>query len=251
MRAILLSTLLFGIFAQVAIGVTPPDRYYLHDTATSGISPAGEHMNATQGTTETTLTFDTVGQTAYWYLDETWPTGSDDFALAAGNYTFNMYFGAGSQPWWDGNYSFRRPINISAGASSIPIDYPVKLTFNHSDLVSNGKSQADGDDMRIVHWNGTAWYEVDRALGNGSAWDTTTTTILFKTQAAIAASGFDVDHYLYYNHSTAASPPTTSRPTRPSPGWVWGTPSTSWDQPRCGSTTARTRTRTPPPSSSA
>ncbi|MDX1534661.1 MAG: hypothetical protein R3291_03475, partial [Thermoplasmata archaeon] len=58
--ALLLSTLLFGILTQVATGVAPPDRYYLNDVATSGISPAGEHMNATQGTTEATLTFDTV-----------------------------------------------------------------------------------------------------------------------------------------------------------------------------------------------
>ncbi|MEE9601058.1 MAG: hypothetical protein V3W22_05085, partial [Thermoplasmata archaeon] len=68
---ILLSTLLFGILAQVATGAPPPERYYLHDTATSGISPAGEYMNATQGSTEATLAFDTVGQSAYWYLDET------------------------------------------------------------------------------------------------------------------------------------------------------------------------------------
>ncbi|MFQ5908654.1 MAG: hypothetical protein ACE5JE_07515, partial [Thermoplasmata archaeon] len=212
--AVLLSTLLFGILAQVATGVSLPDRYYLHDTATSGISPAGEYMNATQGTAEATLTFDTLGQTAYWYVDEAWPTGGEDIGLAAGNYTFNMYLGGGGASWWDTNYSLRQPINISAGASAIPSNYPVKLTFNHSDLVTNGKSQTDGDDIRIVYWNGTAWNEVDRALGNGSSWDTASTTILFKTQASIAASGFDVDHYLYYNHSGAVSPPTNTLSAR-------------------------------------
>jgi hypothetical protein len=195
--------------------VSPSDRYYLHDTATSGISPAGEYMNATQGTAEATITFDTLGQTAYWYVDETWPTGSNEFALAAGNYTFNMYFGGGGgASWWDTNYSSRQPINISAGSSSIPSDYPVKLTLNHSDLVTNGKSQADGDDIRIAYWNGTAWSEVDRVLGNGSSWDSADTRVLFKTQASIAASGFDTDHYLYYNHSTAASPPTSTPSAR-------------------------------------
>ena len=212
--AVLLSTLLFGILAQVATGVSPPEQYYLHDTATSGISPAGEHMNASQGSTEATIAFDTVGQSAYWYVDETWPTGIEDYGLVAGNYTFSMYFAELPQPWWDANYSFRRPVNISAGASSIPANYPVKLTFDHAQLVTDSKSRADGDDIRIVHWTGSAWNELGRVLGNGTSWNSASTTILFKTQAAIAASGTDTDHFLYYNHSTAASPPTNTLSAR-------------------------------------
>ncbi|MFQ5553368.1 MAG: hypothetical protein ACE5EW_06585, partial [Thermoplasmata archaeon] len=211
---ILLSTLLFGILAQVATGVSPPERYYLHDTPTSGISPAGEHMNTTPGSTEATLAFDTVGQTAYWYVDETWPTGGEDYGIAAGNYTFNMYFDELPRGWWDSNYTFRRPINISAGSSSIPISYPVKLTFDHEQLVTDSKSQADGDDIRVVYWTGSAWNELDRTLGNGSSWNNASTTILFKTQTAIAASGFNTDHYLHYNYSAAVSPPTNTLSAR-------------------------------------
>ncbi|MEE9173768.1 MAG: hypothetical protein V3U30_02190, partial [Thermoplasmata archaeon] len=187
--AVLLSTLLFGILAQVATGVSPPERYYLHDTGTSGISPAGEYMNATQGSTEATLAFDTVGQSAYWYVDETLPTGSEDKLLAAGNYTFSMYFSEPPSGWWDSNYTLRQRINISAGSSSIPSSYPVKLTFNHAQLVTDSKSQADGDDIRVVYWTGTAWSEVDRTLGSGSSWNSASTTILFKTQAAIGTAG--------------------------------------------------------------
>ncbi|MEE9173371.1 MAG: hypothetical protein V3U30_00160, partial [Thermoplasmata archaeon] len=212
--AVLLSTLLFGILAQVATGVSPPERYYLHDTATSGISPAGEYMNATQGSTEATLTFDTVGQSAYWYLDETLPTGSEDKILAAGNYNFTMYFSELPGGWWDSNYTLRQRINISAGSSSIPSSYPVKLTFDHAQLVTDSKSQADGDDIRVVYWTGSTWNELDRALGSESSWNSASTTILFKTQAAIAASSFDTDHYLFFNHSTAASPPTNTLSAR-------------------------------------
>jgi hypothetical protein len=57
-------------------------------------------MNITAGSGGSTKAFNTGGQNAYWYLDATWPTGSSDATIAAGNYTFNMYFanrpGAGS-----------------------------------------------------------------------------------------------------------------------------------------------------------
>ena len=208
--AVLLSTLLFGIFAQVATGVSPPDRYYLHDTATSGISPAGEDMNATQGTTEAILTFDTVGQTAYWYVDETWPTGSDDFALAAGNYTFNMYVDELPRPWWNTSYAYRRTVNVTTAASPIPVDYPVNLTFDHASLVSQAKAQGDGDDVRVAFWNGTAWVETNRTLDSGSSWDDNATKIWFETKGAVPATGSDTNHFLYYGNTSAANPPTSS-----------------------------------------
>jgi hypothetical protein len=77
-----------------------PDTHYLHPTATSGITPAGEYMNITAGSGGSSKAFNTAGQNAYWYVDATWPTGNGDASIAAGNYTLNMYFanrpGAGS-----------------------------------------------------------------------------------------------------------------------------------------------------------
>jgi hypothetical protein len=171
-------------------------------------------MNASLGSTETTLAFDTVGQSAYWYVDEMWPPGSEDYGIVAGNYTFSMYFDELPQPWWDSNYSFQRPVNISAGASSIPTGYPVKLTFDHAQFVLDGKSQADGDDIRLVFWTGSAWTELGRVLESGSSWNDAATTILFKTQAVVPASSTDTNHFLYYNHSGATSPPTNTLAAR-------------------------------------
>jgi hypothetical protein len=49
-------------------------------------------MNTTIGSAGSTMAFNTPGQTAYWYSDQTWPTGSGDGGIAAGAYTLNMYF---------------------------------------------------------------------------------------------------------------------------------------------------------------
>ncbi|NIM47698.1 MAG: hypothetical protein GTO22_00280, partial [Gemmatimonadales bacterium] len=155
------------------------------------------------------MTFDTLYQNAYWYTDTTINTG-----LEAGAYSFNMYFNELPRPWWNSTYNSRERINISAGSSAIPSEYPVKLTLNHAQMVTDSKSQSDGDDIRIAYWTGSAWSEVNRTLGDGSSWNSASTTILFKTQASIAASGFDNDHYLYYNNTGAASPPTNTPSAR-------------------------------------
>jgi len=85
---------------QVQPVTAAPDTFYFHPTATSGITPAGEYMNNTEGSGGSTKAFNTGGQDAYWYADVTWPTGNDNASIAAGTYTLNMYFvnrpGAGS-----------------------------------------------------------------------------------------------------------------------------------------------------------
>jgi hypothetical protein len=84
--------------------------------------------------------------------------------------------------------------------------------------VSASDSQADGDDIRIVYSDGYVTTELSRALFNNnltaSAWNLPNTTILFKTQAAIAGSGSDAGYYLYYKNAAAASPPTNTPSSR-------------------------------------
>ncbi len=78
--------------ADVPTVVAAPDIYYLHNTPTTGISPAGEYKNTTQGTGGATMSFSTVDQNAYWYTDVTYPIGNDNGGIANGDYTLNMYF---------------------------------------------------------------------------------------------------------------------------------------------------------------
>ena len=119
---------------------------------------------------------------------------------------------AATSTWWDCNYEFRKKITITAGSASVTSGYSVKLTFDHAALVAAGQSQADGDDIRILYWNGSAWVQLDRVLdipdeNEGSSWNSASTTIWFRTQAAIGASASDDNYYLYYGNASATSPP--------------------------------------------
>jgi hypothetical protein len=122
----LASVLLAAIMAVGALAGTveqvtaAPDTHYLHPTATSGITPAGEYMNINSGSGGSTKAFNTGGQDAYWYVDATWPTGNDNATIAAGTYTFNMYFA-------------NRP---GAGSG----DYPAVATTNTSTTTTAGTS---------------------------------------------------------------------------------------------------------------
>jgi hypothetical protein len=85
---------------------------------------------------------------------------------------------------------------VTAGTS-------ISLTFDHADMVSAGKSQASGEDVRVVFWDGAGWTELDRMLETTSTWNSATTTIWFKLVRDIPASSSDVGYYLYYGNPTA------------------------------------------------
>jgi hypothetical protein len=128
-------------------------------------------------------------------------------------------FTAGDPPgWWDMAYAKRKPLTLTAPSSGLASGAVVRLDLDHAALVSAGDSQADGDDIRIVYWNGGTWTEVARTLFNNnltaSAWNLTNTAIMFKTQAVIAASGSDTGYYIYYKNAVASGPPTGTLASR-------------------------------------
>ncbi|MFX1233111.1 MAG: DUF2341 domain-containing protein [Promethearchaeota archaeon] len=108
--------------------------------------------------------------------------------------------------WFNQNWKYRRKVTVTTGSSDIPSGYTVSLTFDHADLVIKGKSQADGDDIRLVYWNGTMWNVLDRMLDLDSSWNNESTKIWFKTQKPIQALSFDNNYYLYYGNKLANSP---------------------------------------------
>ena len=175
----------------------------------SGLSPTGKYMNNTQGTGAATLAFDTGGQDGYWYSDISYPTGQGDGSIAAGNYTLNMYFTSlpSSAGWWDTTYGYKQQITVTAGSTAVPSGYSTLLAFDHAALVAAGKALNTGDDLRVVFWNGGSFVELDRALDDGSGWDSASTDIWIQTQASIAASGTDTNYYIYYGNSGATGPP--------------------------------------------
>ena len=110
-------------------------------------------------------------------------------------------------PCWDANYDYRKKIAITAGSADIPSGYSVSVTLDHAALVSDGKSLANGDDLRVVHWDGSSWTELDRVLEPLSAWNDASTQIWFALVDPIAASSSDSTYYLHYGNASASNPP--------------------------------------------
>ena len=81
------------------------------------------------------------------------------------------------------------------------------MQFDHASLVTASKALASGYDLRVAYWNGTAWQELDRVLDSGSGWNSSTTTLWFKTQAAIAANSTDNNYFLFYSSAAVVPPP--------------------------------------------
>ena len=113
--------------------------------------------------------------------------------------------------WWDTSFKYSQKITVTAGSIAVPTGYTVTSTIDHAALVTAGKSLSNGNDMRVTYWNGSSWTELDRVLDKGSNWNTSTTTILFKTQTVIATSTSDDNYYLYYGNSGAGTPPTNAQ----------------------------------------
>ncbi len=110
--------------------------------------------------------------------------------------------------WWSAQFAYRVPITISAGAKGVPAGYTVALTFNHAGLVSQGKSRADGNDVRVLWQSPSGWVELDRVLDDDSTWSQSSTTVHFAIREAIGANSSDSRYYLYYGNPSAGTPPT-------------------------------------------
>lgn len=104
--------------------------------------------------------------------------------------------------WWDLRYNSRRTINITNlnDTDSLDGSYTVNLTFNHSELVLNNLSQADGDDIAIVLNQVT---QLDRYLCKGSAWNLEDTCIEWMLDAPITPYSINRTYWLYYNNKNA------------------------------------------------
>jgi hypothetical protein len=104
-------------------------------------------------------------------------------------------------------FDFIRQVTITTGIEPVQAGYSTSVTINHAALVASGKSQADGDDLRIMYWNGQSLVELDRVLDSDSSWDTATTKLWFMIQSDIPASTSDDNYYLFYGNPSASSPP--------------------------------------------
>ena len=104
--------------------------------------------------------------------------------------------------WWSIYWMYRRQINIT-NSLAVPVrtNYSIKLVLN----TTGSAFQNDGDDVRIVMYNGTDWIELDRV--NETVFNSTTTEIWFKLQSNISANSYNDSYYVYYGNPAAINPP--------------------------------------------
>ncbi|MFK7918020.1 MAG: signal peptidase I [Ilumatobacter sp.] len=107
--------------------------------------------------------------------------------------------------WWDVAYGYRQRIDVAAGTAT-PEGYTVPVTIDHAELVGQSLSQADGDDLRVLRWDGVSWLELDRILDDAASWNASATTFLFRTTDAVTAST-TATYWLYLDNPTATAPP--------------------------------------------
>jgi len=104
--------------------------------------------------------------------------------------------------WWDTDYENRRLINITNPSSLILVEnYSMLLVADTTGI----DFQDDGDDLRIVYWNGTHNREIDRF--NDTFFNIDSTNIWFRIQSNISPGSYDDNYYIYYNNSDAINPP--------------------------------------------
>lgn len=108
--------------------------------------------------------------------------------------------------WWNEDYQYRQNIVIDAASSNITSGYSASITFNHSNMVDDSRSTANGDDLRVLYWNDSNWIELDRILDESSSWNNASTKIWIKTQKEIAAASASNDYFMYYGNSSATNP---------------------------------------------
>jgi flagellin-like protein len=107
--------------------------------------------------------------------------------------------------WWDVNYDYRKHVTITNNlGSTLSSGYSLCLTMDTAALVSANKMLSNGDDLRILFWDGDSFIELDRDIID---MNTDSTQIWFKTQVDISASGTDESYDMYYGNPSAADSP--------------------------------------------
>jgi signal peptidase I len=188
---------------QPARTATFPAVDAARSTAMSTVALAGPSAG---GSTDM-VADDVIGEASaeFVLVDERTVVLTRDATTAAASFGWQVIEWAGPS-WWDPAYTFRQRIDVRTDAAAAPGAYTVPITVDHAALVANGLSLVDGTDVRVLRWNGTSWAELDRVLDDGSAWDTTTTTLLFRTTDPVAADSMD-SYWLYFGADNPTAPP--------------------------------------------
>jgi hypothetical protein len=108
-------------------------------------------------------------------------------------------------PWWREVYQFRQVIRITGNADTgSGAGETVRIQLDTASLVNAGKMQPNGDDLRIVYFDGTENHELERQLFE---MDFSVTDIWFVLQAPIPSGVETLAYFVYYGYSGEVGQP--------------------------------------------
>ncbi len=105
--------------------------------------------------------------------------------------------GEGLDPWWNGDFQYRRCINLTNIYNENLVDWRTYIEIDTTDLIPD-KMRSDLGDIRIVENGEIRDYYVTHDGNSARIW--------FKTD--IKAYSTEYDTYLYYGNSNASNDPT-------------------------------------------
>jgi len=159
---------------------------------------------------ECTAATDTPGTTSSvaGSADSTSSTGSASFTAGATSAQDSSTGGSARTTgqtcpdgWWDCEWSYRRRVSVTAGASEAHSDVPIAVRLGPG-RIEYELMQADAEDLRFVSAGGSVLpYEIE-------SWDPAGTSMVW---TAVDVLGSTDDHFwMYYGNAVAQSPPQLS-----------------------------------------
>ena len=107
--------------------------------------------------------------------------------LSPGNVTLAL-----SQDWWDSNWNYRIPIDITENSGNTLTNFQILVTIDTASPIFSGKMRGDGGDIRFINASGTLiphWVESGINSVNTKIWinvsyipEASTTTIFMYCQ---------------------------------------------------------------------
>ncbi|OYT53501.1 MAG: hypothetical protein B6U72_05535, partial [Candidatus Altiarchaeales archaeon ex4484_2] len=97
------------------------------------------------------------------------------------------------ESWWNYSWEYRRQINVTENNNTALTDYVVSITLDTQTLISQGKMQADCDDIRVVQNDTLLNYSVRNVTCN-------TNETIIEFEVDVNANSYADDIYIYYGN---------------------------------------------------
>ncbi len=121
----------------------------------------------------------------------------------------------GEATWWDAAYSKRVALlYMNDTANPLPAGTPIRVVFDHADLVATGTSLASGDDVRVVAYDAVA--DTNTEIPRFAAtWNDARTEVVFALTSELPAGSIALGYWLYWDNAAATAPATAYAPPAP------------------------------------